>query len=184
MISAVAILALASLLCTGAMAEETRLIDLRCEDHESPLGIDIAQPRLSWVAQSELRGLGQTAYQVLVASSLEKLNENQGNLWDSGKVHSSNSLNVIYDGKKLESRSTYFWKVMLFDQNGKASAWSNPETFGTGIFPQDQWTGQWTGQWIQSDLELYEYQKELKKYSTITWNQNMTCASKRRRFIP
>ena len=159
MISAIAITSLASFLCTVAMAEESRLTDLRCEDLANPLGIDIAQPRLSWVAKSDQRGLKQTAYRVLGASSLEQLAKNRADLWDSGKVNSSHSLHVIYDGEKLESRSTYFWKVMLFDKNGASSAWSNPETFGTGIFPQDQWTGQW----IQSDLELYEYQKELKK---------------------
>ena len=69
-------------------------VALRCEYLENPLGIDAAAPRLSWVLESsdlDARGLRQTAYQVLVASSRAKLDAGKGDLWDSGKVRSADS---------------------------------------------------------------------------------------------
>ena len=59
---------------------------LRCDLGENPLGVDLAQPRLSWKLISDQNGQLQTAYQILVASDPEQLANNQGDLWDSGKV--------------------------------------------------------------------------------------------------
>ena len=68
--------------------------NLRCEYLNNPLGIDVARPRLSWVIESTRRGARQTAYQVLVASSQEQLKQDKGDLWDSGKVESDQSVHV------------------------------------------------------------------------------------------
>ena len=68
---------------------------LRCEYRENPLGIDIAEPRLSWIVTSETRGQRQTAYQIQVASSMEKLTTNDADRWDSGKVDSDATVNVV-----------------------------------------------------------------------------------------
>ena len=86
--------------------------NLRCENQENPSGIDVTQPRLSWVIkeegqQPEARGQKQMAYQVLVASSEELLDK--GDLWDSGKVMSDQSIAVRYDGKPLVSENRYWW---------------------------------------------------------------------------
>ena len=43
---------------------------LRCEYLVNPLGIDAVRPRLSWIVQSGEREQVQTAYQVLVASTV------------------------------------------------------------------------------------------------------------------
>jgi len=133
--------------------------ELRCEYQQNPLGIDVVQPRLSWSAKSNKRGLKQTAYQVLVASSLQELNRNRGDLWDSGKVQTDQSLNVIYQGKALRSRQHCFWKVKTWYTTGIESAWSKPASWSMGILNPDEWRGQW----IQSDLALYDYQTEFKK---------------------
>ncbi len=61
---------------------------LRCEYRVDPLGIDVLQPRLSWEMHDARRGAAQTAYQVLVATTPEKLAADQGDLWDSGRVAS------------------------------------------------------------------------------------------------
>ena len=82
---------------------------LRCEYLVSPLGIDEAQPRLTWRAESSERGQRQTGYQVLVASHASSLRKNTGDLWDSGKVSSDQSVNVIYAGQPLASRQQCFW---------------------------------------------------------------------------
>lgn len=132
---------------------------LKCEYRLNPLGIDKPNPRLSWTLESDRRGQKQLAYQVLVASSLKKLNNDVGDLWDSGNVESEQSLNVAYGGSKLKSRTQYFWKVRISDSNGTMSAWSTPSSWSTGILSQTEWQAKW----IQSDLELFDYQKELMK---------------------
>jgi alpha-L-rhamnosidase len=96
-------LSLAALNCFAASALQAT--DLRCEYGRNPLAVDETQPRLSWVvaAGKNQRGVIQTAFQVLVASSPELLKAEQGDLWDSGKVSSDQSVHVVYGGKGLAS---------------------------------------------------------------------------------
>lgn len=124
------------------------LTNLRCEYLADPLGIDVARPRLSWVMQSNERGERQTAYQVLVASTPELLAGNQGDLWDSGKVASDQSIQVEYAGAPLSSRTRCCWKVRFWDQAGQASAWSRPAVWTMGLLdPRD-----WKAAWIQPNV--------------------------------
>ena len=80
--------------------------NLRCEYRANPLGIGEVQPRLSWQLQAAGRGQEQTAYQVLVASSRELLEKNQGDMWDTGKVVSDQAIQLVYNGKPLVSGSS------------------------------------------------------------------------------
>ena len=96
--------------------------NLRCEDWENPLGLDVAQPHLSWNLQSIARGERQTAYQILAASSAELLARDQGDLWDSGEVKSDQTIDVPYAGKTLASAEQIFWKVRVWDQERPATA--------------------------------------------------------------
>src|SRR5262245_41865709 len=89
-------------------------VRLKCEYVENPVGIDAAKPRFSWEVESHRRGERQTAYQILVASSREKLDKNQADKWDSGKIASSDSVNIAYEGTPLKSRETCYWKVRLW----------------------------------------------------------------------
>src|SRR3989442_8343258 len=115
--------ALSSLTLATAALAGLRVERLRCEHLENPLGIDAAQPRLSWILDSTGRGQKQTAYQILVASSAENLKADRGDLWDSGKVPSDQTAFIIYGGQPLASRQEYFWKVRAWDKDGKPSAW-------------------------------------------------------------
>ena len=99
---------------------------LRCEYRVDPLGIGVTQPRLSWEMSDARRGAAQTAYQILVASSREKLADDEGDLWDSGKVASDQSSQIVYAGKPLASRMRCCWKVRLWDAEQKASDYSKP----------------------------------------------------------
>jgi len=119
--------------------------DLRCEYAVNPLGIDVAHPRFSWVLKSTLRGQTQSAYQILVAASKAKLDTDIGNRWDSGKVRSAQSVNVAYQGSALASAETCWWKVRVWDKDGKASAWSAPATFEMGLLKRSDWEGRWIG---------------------------------------
>jgi len=146
LIAALAILP-ASHVLPSALAAEGPLppANLRCEYLKNPLGIDVRQPRFAWVLAHSERGQRQTAYQVLVASSLALLNQDKCDLWDSGKNASADSTQVVYAGKPLASGQTSYWKVRYWDSAGNASPYSAAAQFEMGLLSQDEWKGQWIG---------------------------------------
>ncbi len=117
--------------------------NLKCEYYVNPLGVDVMQPEMSWTLQSVKRGDRQTAYQVLVASSEAQLKANQGNLWDSGKVDSDESIQIMYAGHGLISSKQVFWKVRAWDMDGRVSPWSDEATWTMGILHPSEWNAQW-----------------------------------------
>jgi hypothetical protein len=122
--------------------------DLRCEYLVNPLGIDAARPRLSWKAtavRTADRGLAQSAFQIQVADDADKLKAGIGNLWDSEKVESDQSIHVPYGGKPLESRQKCHWRVRTWDQDGVVSPWSQPAFWSMGLLNAADWTAQWIG---------------------------------------
>ncbi len=132
-----AVLAIA--LSTLAMTVE----NLNCEHRVNPLGVDVARPQLSWTLQSGRRGDRQTAYEVLVASSEALLEKDSGDLWDSGKVSSDETIQIVYAGAGLKSSQRVFWKVRAWNVVGQASDWSVPATWTTGILDPSEWRAQW-----------------------------------------
>ncbi len=120
--------------------------ELRCEYLSDPLGIDVAEPRLSWVLNPAARIDRQTAYRVLVASSPAILKRDQGDLWDSGRVASDQSTWVKYAGKSLVSGQQAYWKVRVWNGAGQASAWSAQARWTMGLLQASDWKGKWIGQ--------------------------------------
>jgi len=121
-------------------------VRLEVESSHNPLGIDFPQPRLSWKLSARNatdRGLAQTAYRILVASTPALLTSNQGDLWDSGKVITSDNLNVRYQGESLFSAQTCYWKVAVWDENDHLSAWSSPARWTTAILHSKEWSAKW-----------------------------------------
>ncbi|MDD4174721.1 MAG: family 78 glycoside hydrolase catalytic domain [Kiritimatiellae bacterium] len=119
---------------------------LRCEYRENPQGIDEPLPRLSWQLDAGgTRGVRQSAYRILVASSAARLKQNSGDLWDSGRVASDQSVQVVYAGKPLASRQPCFWKVRVYDQDGTASGWSAPAAWSMGLLRPADWQARWIG---------------------------------------
>lgn len=98
----------------AAKTEMLSAENLRCEYQVNPLGIDENKPRLSWALKSNTRGQKQTAYQVIASTSLENIEANKGDQWDSQNVISSNSIQVLYQGKPLASGTRYYWKVRVW----------------------------------------------------------------------
>jgi alpha-L-rhamnosidase len=115
--------------------------NLRCEYLVNPLGIDVSMPRLSWQLYSEQRGQKQTGYQIMVASSKERLDEDNGDLWDSGRISSDQSTNIEYPGKELKSGQRCWWKVRIWDRDGVASPWSEPAMWSMGLLKKEDWKG-------------------------------------------
>jgi alpha-L-rhamnosidase len=127
--------------------------DLRCEYLKDPLGIDVTKPRLNWIITSSQRGEKQTAYQVLVASSKALLAADTGDLWDSGKVVSDQSVHVEYAGKPLASRQRCYWKVRVWTSAAvqeslsaeEPTKWSLPALWTMGLLKPEDWPAEWIG---------------------------------------
>ena len=136
---------LAVMATTCVQADQWAVRQLRCEYLVNPAAVDVAAPRLSWIVTSQTRGQRQTVYQVLVASSAERLAADQGDLWDSGQVQSDATAHIAYAGKTLASRTRCFWKVQAWDKDGKPSAWSEPATWTMGLLAPADWRG---ARWI------------------------------------
>ncbi len=129
-------------------AASVRPADLRCEYRVNPLGIDETAPRLSWeiaAVKPGARGLVQSAYRIVAASTEKGLAGAKGDLWDSGRVTSTDSNQIEYRGKALASGQQVYWKVQLWDQDGKASAWSVPASWSMGLLAPSDWKAQWIG---------------------------------------
>jgi alpha-L-rhamnosidase len=134
-----------ALLLWAAAARGATVGDLRCEYLRDPEGIDVAAPRLSWILTSERRGDIQSAYQVLVASTPQGLAGGIGDLWDSGRIDSGDSVHVPYRGQPLGSLRACFWKVRVWDGRGAASGWSPPARWSTGLLRPLDWKAKWIG---------------------------------------
>ncbi len=120
--------------------------NMKCEYRNNPLDIDILFPRLSWqIDANGIRGEKQTAYRIMVASSRDKLTEGKADLWDSGRVQSDQSINVSYKGRSLETGMHCFWKVMIWDKEGKPANWSKPASWSMGLLDTADWKAQWIG---------------------------------------
>ena len=118
-------------------------IELRCEYGVDPLGVDVPTPRLSWKLSGDGRNQAQSAYQILVATSADSLAMDVGDLWDSGKVASDETLHVRYAGKELKASQPICWQVRVWDAAGEVSAWSPPARWTMGLLQPEEWRGKW-----------------------------------------
>lgn len=118
-------------------------VRLTCEYKENPLGIDELKPRLSWQFVATQRNQKQTAYELIVSDDLMAIQRQRGNVWQTGKVISEQSLHVEYQGFALKSCTKYYWAVRVYDADSQTSAWSNVATFETAILAPADWQAQW-----------------------------------------
>ncbi len=122
-------------------------IRLKCENLNNPQVVDVIKPRLSWVniAGEGERGQVQTAWEIRVAGTKEKLLNGQADLWNSGKVNTNQSVNVFYGGRALKSRQDCWWQVRTWDIDGKVSEWSEPAFWSMGLLDPGEWKAKWIG---------------------------------------
>lgn len=113
-------------------------VGLRCEYRVNPLGVDESRPRLSWRVESSERGQRQTAYRILVASQAALLEREVGDLWDSGRVESAETVNIPYGGRALTSRQECHWRVCVWDRDGRPQ-WSQPARWTMGLLSPEDW---------------------------------------------
>ena len=137
------------------------LARLRCASLTNPLGIDDMHPSLSWISRSrtpEVRDQSQSAYQVEAASSALQLVQN-ADQWNSGKVLSDQSVEVKYAGHPLRSNTQYFWRVRIWDQAGRPSAWSAPAFWTMGVLSPAEWKAKWIKA-AEQELRLRDFTLE------------------------
>ena len=96
------------------------LTHLQTENLSNPLCLDSKAPRLSWQLLSSDRNELQTAYEIRVSER----SDNKDPFWNSGKVTSGQSVQVVYTGPELRSAKRYYWQVRIWDNKGRVSAWS------------------------------------------------------------
>ncbi|GAA4313087.1 hypothetical protein GCM10023086_33890 [Streptomyces venetus] len=138
----------------GAAAEASRRPDTRAvwgltvEHRTDPLGTDASRPRFGWRMRSAVRGRSQGSYQILVASSPDRLSGARADVWNSGRVRSADSVAVRYAGRALSASTRYHWTVTVWDTEGRLVGVASPAAFETGLMSTDGVAG-WDGaQWI------------------------------------
>lgn len=124
-----------------AFGQHTEVVNLKTDRQTTPLGFDNATPEFSWILQSPERGTAQSAFEILVSDDQNKLDA--GNCWQSGKIQSNQTFGIFYSGKSLQSFTRYYWKVRVWNQNGKVSDWSQPSWFETSMLKPTDWKAQW-----------------------------------------
>jgi alpha-L-rhamnosidase len=130
------------LMFTAAALAALRPVALRCEYRVNPLGLDEPRPRLTWRVESPERGQRQMACQIQVATSEALLRKSRADLWDSGRVMSDKTVNVAYAGKPLTSREACYWRVQVWDKDGKPN-WSEIAFWTMGLLASNDWRAEY-----------------------------------------
>lgn len=129
-------------LTSGISDSKLAIANLECEYVTNPMGIDMKNPRFSWKIISDQRGLFQNAYEVIVGESLSEVVSELGNSWNSGRINSSSSSHIEYQGVPLKSNTKYFWRVRVWaDKDSFVN--SKPASFHTGLYENSDWKAKW-----------------------------------------
>ncbi|MGM0922977.1 MAG: family 78 glycoside hydrolase catalytic domain [Bacillota bacterium] len=154
----VVLLLIPGIISTGftvqASEDGTKITDLKVEYRNNPIGIDVKKPRFSWRMESAARGQKQTAYQLLVATSPDKLTPEAADVWNSGKVLSGKSAAIEYGGGPFQASTRYHWTVIVWDKAGQVVKAREGAFFETGILSTDGVTGWGGAKWISLDKGL------------------------------
>ncbi len=157
----------------SVLADKVKLnvYDLKCENLRNPLGIDKTAPHLSWKVRSNKNGTEQKTFQVLVASDLSMLDKDKADLWSSGKIESSASILVSYQGKTLKSGLAAYWKVRVWDKDGNVSPWSQVAEFTIGLLNKDDWKASYID--FRTDAGYSECPQLKKSFNLIDTNDKL-----------
>lgn len=116
--------------------------DLRIEYLNNPVGIDEMAPRFFWKLDTERHNTNQTAYQLRVSLNTEFPNTSEA-IWDTGEIPSSQSIQIVYQGPELQSKTLYYWQVRVWDNHGRVSPWSETAFWEMGLLSQHEWVAKW-----------------------------------------
>jgi hypothetical protein len=136
--------------CSITSNSRMKFVWMLVEYEENPINIDESHSRFSWITSSQGRNRRQTAYGILVSSSLYNLDSNNPDLWDSGKIESGETIQHEYLPGNLQSESRYFWKIIIWDGDG-ISCESPSAKFETAFLPGPEWSACWIGNGPEND---------------------------------
>ena len=139
-----------------------QVVSLKCENISNTVGIDLPQPMLSWQIKSLENNFNTSAYQVLVASSLQNLNKTKGDFWDTQKVTEVNLNQLKYSGKPIETGKKYYWKVRVWNKEGNISEWSKPDWFVAGVMKKEDWKAKWITCLNLPEISMPLFRKEFR----------------------
>ena len=117
---------------------------LRCQQLSDPVGMDQSHPKLSWELKSKDKNILQTAYRILVSKNPETLHQQKGEIWDSHKIFSGQSIQVTYKGPPLQSAVKYYWKIQVWDNKGRMAE-SEIASWQMGLLAAADW---YPAKWI------------------------------------
>ena len=129
----------------------------------NPTALENKKPKFSWIVNADGFNKSQSAYHILVASSADKLSQNDADIWNSKKVNSSASTFVSYEGIELIPMQTYFWKVKIWDEAGKPSDWSTMQTFEMSLMKDTNWGA---AKWITLNKDTRTSPHRFRSYKT------------------
>jgi alpha-L-rhamnosidase len=129
------------LLAFGTLAHAAP-VHLRTNALDNPLGIDTPRPTFSWQSNATTPNWIQSSYEILVATDAQHLSAGKTDTWDSGRVHSSESVDIPYAGASLHAQQRYLWKVLVWDSSGHQTT-SESAWFETGLMSASDWKADW-----------------------------------------
>lgn len=124
-------------------APSIEITDMRTERMINPLSVDTPKPRLGWVLKSSLNDVMQTSCHIIVASTADKAERLEGDLWDA-ELQGDQSQWIRYAGKPLRSNTPCYWRVKVTTNKG-ASEWSETALWNVGLLTESDWRGRWIG---------------------------------------
>ena len=131
---------------------------------ESPISVDTSHPTFSWIVQADGFDRNQSAYEIIVATDIDRLTSRKADMWKSGKIKSSQSAFVRYAGKSLKPLTSYYWMVRIWDEDGKSSKWSEPAKFETGLMDDES---QWhEAKWITLSNDSRKSEHRFREFKT------------------
>jgi len=176
---------------------DLRVERLRCEHLVDPRGLDRERPRLSWQVRADRPGTAQSAYQILVASSALLLEAGVADVWDTGKVVSSESVLVDYSGPALRSRQQAFWSVRVWDDEDTVSPYGAAGSWEMGLLDPADWHAEWIAAadppkpsavtYLRSELHVAGAVRQARAYVTALGLYELHCNGRRvgdARFTP
>ena len=166
-LSAIAILSCLMFSCSWEVTNDIHVENLQCEYMREAV-VTKASPRFSWELTSELPDQNQSAWQILVSDDRGMLKVDEGNIWNSSKKKGNETFGIKWNSVKLSSFTKYFWKVRVWDEEGKVSNWSKVSSFITGAFDADDLVASWIGDKPEPPLDyplLYKHMGYLSAYA-------------------
>ena len=158
------------MLSASFMYAQLKVTSLRVEHMSNPSTLDVQHPRISWINQPSspaAQGEAQSAYQIQVATARDNLLRGKCDAWDTGKRKGDASCLIPYEGRQLCSGQDYWYRVRVWNQKNKVSAWSEPAHWGMGLLDDSEWKAQWIGAPFDEKAPLmrksFKVEKEIRR---------------------